>query len=160
MNSTEFKNLFLSLQSFLYSVAFKLLGDRFEAEDAVQNLYVRLWEQRKELHKVIQPQAYCSRLMRNICIDRLRLIGNFDEASIETVNVIDENLSSFEKIDERRFVHIYIDSLPLQQRRMLQMRMSGCTYEEIASATGITEVGVRVAISRLRKQFKKYLNNK
>ena len=33
----------MPLQKMLYREAYKVLGDAFEAEDAVQNLYVRLW---------------------------------------------------------------------------------------------------------------------
>ena len=46
------------MQSMLYREAYKVLGDAFEAEDAVQNMYVRLWEQKEELGRIVSPEAY------------------------------------------------------------------------------------------------------
>ena len=42
----------MPLQQMLYREAYRMLGDSFEAEDAVQNLYVRLWEQKEQ--KIIE----------------------------------------------------------------------------------------------------------
>ena len=49
MTHEEFKRQFMPLQQMLYREAYRMLCDRFEAEDAVQNLYVRLWEQKELL---------------------------------------------------------------------------------------------------------------
>ena len=65
----------MPLQQMLYRKAFKVLGDRFEAEDAVQNLYVRLWEQRDEIGHIVSPEAYCRTMLKCICIDRWRRIN-------------------------------------------------------------------------------------
>ena len=66
-----------------------MLCDRFEAEDAVQNLYVKLWERREELNSLVSPEAYCRTMLRNICIDRWRFIRAHDcdvELSAEEVS--------------------------------------------------------------------------
>lgn len=160
MEINIFKKIFLPLQQQLYREAFRLLGDSSEAEDAVQNLYLRLWEQRDILCGIKTPQAYCNRLLRNICIDRWRQLKKCNEFSIDDTDVADENLSAFEKSDEKKYVQLYLDALPLLQRRVLQMRIAGHSYKEIATVTGIAEVTVRVIISRLRKGFKTYINNK
>ncbi len=112
------------------------------------------------LHSVKEPQAFCNRLLRNICIDRWRLLKKCNEQQIDDTDIADENISSFEKYDEKQFVQYYLDSLPLLQRRILRMRIAGRSYKEIADVTGIAEVSVRVTISRLRKGFKKYINDK
>ena len=68
----------MPLQRMLYREAFKVLGDSFEAEDAMQNLYVRLWEQKEQLDHLVSPEAYCRTVLRNICIDRWRAIKERD----------------------------------------------------------------------------------
>ena len=62
------------MQKMLYREAYKVLGDAFEAEDAVQNLYVRLWEQMETLDHLASPEAYCRTVLKHICIDRWRAI--------------------------------------------------------------------------------------
>ena len=52
MTNTEFKKRFLPLHKELYSMAMRMLGDSCEAEDAVQNLYMKLWERRYTLYDV------------------------------------------------------------------------------------------------------------
>ena len=49
MTRTDFKTRFLPLHKELYRVALRMLGESNEAEDAVQNLYLRLWERKDEL---------------------------------------------------------------------------------------------------------------
>ena len=57
MTHEEFKRRFMPLQQMLYREAYRMLCDRFEAEDAVQNLYVRLWEQKELLDHLASPEA-------------------------------------------------------------------------------------------------------
>ena len=73
----------MPLQQKLYREAYRMLCDQFEAEDAVQNLYLRLWEQREQLDTLIAPEAYCLKMLRNICIDRWRVIRQRDEGALD-----------------------------------------------------------------------------
>ena len=57
MTHAEFKRRFLPLQNLLYREAYRMLCDSFEAEDAVQNLYLRLWERKDELKDIVAPEA-------------------------------------------------------------------------------------------------------
>ena len=52
MDSKLFKEEYLPLHNELYSQAIKMLGNREEAEDAVQSLYLKLWERRNELRNI------------------------------------------------------------------------------------------------------------
>ena len=84
----EFKKRFMPLQQMLYREAYRMLCDRFEAEDAVQNLYVKLWEKKEELKNLVAPEAYCRTLLRNICIDRWRQLRAHDgDEQIETEEI-------------------------------------------------------------------------
>ena len=53
-----FKRLYLPFHAKLYRIAFALVGNQEEAEDIVQEVYSRLWERRKELAAVRNPEAY------------------------------------------------------------------------------------------------------
>ena len=72
----------------------------------------------------------------------------------------DGSMSVFEKNDEKEFVRMYLDSLPQLQRRVVLMRMNGHSYDEIERITGLSGGNIRVIISRLRKKFRDYFNDK
>lgn len=161
MDSTEFKKSFFSLRKQLFIKALKLLGEASDAEDAVQNLYLRLWERRNELDSLLSPEAYCNRLLRNICIDHWRTHHKIELRQLNENGFEDEDITPFERDDEQEYIRLYLKSLPPVQRKILKMRLDGCSFKDIADMTGVAEVSVRVAVSRLRKQFlKEYFNDK
>ena len=139
----------------LYLEAYKVLGDAFEAEDAVQNMYVRLWEQKEELGHIVSPEAYCRTMLKHICIDRWRRM----RARAEDVELIEEIVDAnappeAEGEAAAEYLEHFLTTLPEVQRRVMRMQMQGSSPEEIAKATGLTEGNVKVIVSRIRKRFK------
>ena len=59
MSRETFINDWLPLRNGLYRVACRLLGSAAEAEDAVQDLYLKLWQTSGSLGGVRNPKAYC-----------------------------------------------------------------------------------------------------
>ena len=139
----------------LYREAYRMLGDRFEAEDAVQNLYVRLWEQRERLDNLASPKEYCLRALKNICIDRWRKMRTRDE-EVDFVEEISESNAPPEAEGEEaeEFVNHFLATLPERQQRVMTMQMQGSSIEEIAEVTELTEGNVKVMLSRIRKRFR------
>ena len=78
MGPEEFSRTYLPLRDATYRVALHLLESSDDAMDAVQDLYIRLWERRDALDAVRNPGAYCITLVRNICIDRIRSAAKID----------------------------------------------------------------------------------
>lgn len=145
----------MPLQQMLYREAFKVLGDRFEAEDAVQNLYVRLWEQRDEIGHIVSPEAYCRTMLKRICIDRWRRIRarDGDEVFVEETSEANAPPEAEGEV-AAEFLEHFLTTLPEMQRRVMRMQMQGNSPEEIAKATGLTEGNIKVIVSRIRKRFK------
>ena len=143
----------------LFREAYRLLCDKFEAEDAVQNLYMKLWEQRGELKELVSPEAYCKKVLKNICIDRWRHMKMREE----DVLVNDEILAcddppDVEVRESERCIEDFIGKLPDLQRRVMEMRMQGYDFCEIESVTGLSAVNIRVIVSRVRKRFRELYN--
>lgn len=159
MTHTEFKKRFLPLQPMLYREAMRVLCDKFEAEDAVQNLYIKLWELKDELNKLLSPEAYCRKILRNICIDRWRVMRASEE-NVEELqdNIADTSPPEIEVRETKECVEGFLKTLPQLQSRIMKMRMNGCGFEEIERITGVSQVNIRVIISRLRKRFRQYYN--
>ena len=60
MDANQFKEQFLPYHAKLYRVAFRLMGNTLDAEDMVQEAYLKLWKKRDELPNDIQSmEGYC-----------------------------------------------------------------------------------------------------
>ena len=132
-----------------------MLCDSFEAEDAVQNLYLRLWERKEELKNIVATEPYCRKLLRNICIDSWRVTRTHDDiGEIQADNIVVDSPPDIERREAGECLEKFLAALPEQQQRVMRMKMQGCSFEEIAEVTGLSDVNVRVIISRIRKKFK------
>ena len=72
MDSAVFDSVWLPHQAAFYRLAFYILENEDEARDAVQDLYLKLWDMREQLDSIDNPKAYGLHLLRNRCIDRIR----------------------------------------------------------------------------------------
>ncbi len=153
MTEREFGSSFLSLADALYKVAFYILETQDEAEDAVQELYLKLWKNRDALDGIRNPKAYAMTLLRNICFDRIRQVSRFDRADVpEPSYDPDSVLDSRERLEK---VLAAVKSLPDRQREILILRtVEGLDYDEIAARTGTDYLTMRVLLSRARKKLK------
>lgn len=153
MTPEEFIDLYLQLEDGLYRMAFRLLESQAEAEDAVQDLFIKIWSRIDSLERVSYPQAWCLTLMRNHCIDRLRA-----KAGQQTVPV-EENLPAEEELERSaRMKQAWeaVLALPPKSRELLRLRLvEDLSYEEISLKTGLSQNALRVAFHRLKNHLKK-----
>ena len=156
MTERIFHRDYLSLAETLYRVAFYLLESESEAEDAVQELYLKLWDTRDRLDEVQSPKAYSIQLLKNLCLNRIRKARHLTfPASLpepETAPPQDDALDDRRRLDQ---VLAGIKSLPDRQREiLLLLTMEGLSYPEIARRTGMNLPTLRVLLARARKTLK------
>ena len=72
MTERAFHTVWMPLQARFYRIAFYILESEADAKDAVQDLYLKLWNLRDNLEMVQNPSAYGTMLLKNLCIDRIR----------------------------------------------------------------------------------------
>ncbi|MBP5336723.1 MAG: sigma-70 family RNA polymerase sigma factor [Bacteroidales bacterium] len=152
MTPEEFIRVFLPMGDGLYRVAFRLLGSQAEAEDAVQDLFIKVWGRGDDLDRVDNPRAWCLTLMRNLCIDRLRTRAGQQTVPIEEnlPDVVTEHSTRMERTLE------VVRALPHRSRELLRLRLvEDLSYEEISRQTGLSQTALRVAFHRLKNQLKK-----
>ena len=157
MTERQFHTAYLSLAETLYRIAFYMLESESEAEDALQELYLKLWDNRDSLDGVRSPKAYSITLLKNLCLDRIRRARklSFPEQipEPESPRSQDEEMDARMRLDK---VLKAIKALPDRQREVLILRtLEGLSYEEIARRTGMNELTLRVLLSRARSQLKK-----
>ena len=162
MKSSEFKLLVMPYSSRLYRMAFRLMNNREEAEDIVQEVYVKLWGMRNSLHTYNSIEALSVRITRNLCLDQLRRRKvNLDALNYEKLKDDASSLTPAENLEQKEeidLVHKLISALPEPQRSLVHLRhLEGKEYEEIAEMVNMNVNAIRVSISRARKQMREML---
>ena len=156
MTEKQFHDTYLPLAETLYRIAFYILESRAEAEDAVQETYLKLWDKRDGLDAVESPKAYSIRLLKNLCLNRIRqaqqLVLRPELPELEAGRPQDDELDARRRLDS---VLAGIKSLPDRQREILILRtFEGLSYDEIAKRTGLGKPSLRVMLTRARKTLK------
>ena len=160
MDASDFKQKFLPYHRKLYRSAFHILGNAQDAEDMVQEAYLKLWQKRNELPPdITNLEAYCVTLVKRLCYDKQRISKlDEDERPPEELTLTGKSnvAHEVELKDEANQVMKLIEQLPEQQKQIMQMRdVEDRTYEEIEKATGLTSINIRVMLSRARKKIRK-----
>lgn len=156
MTESRFQSEYLPLAQTLYRVAYYLLESETEAEDAVQEVYARLWESRGSLDSIRSPKAYCIRMLKNLCLDwirRKRFLSFPEELpDKEVAPGPDETLDGKTRLNK---VLEAVKALPDKQRKVLVLRtVEGLSYEEIAQRTGMNYLTCRVLLSQARSTIR------
>ena len=162
MDANEFRDRVLPISKRLFRYASRLLGNAHDAEDVIQDIWVKLWDRKDQLAEVRNIEAFAFRITRNLCLDRLKLkkphyyddreehAFRFDEA--------DEGPDpgrNLELKDTMERISSIITRLPEQQQTLIQLRdIEGLEYEEIAGVTGMALNAIRVNLSRARKKIR------
>lgn len=157
MTARQFTDTFLPLKEPLYRVAYYILESRQDAEDALQDLYVRLWNSRDTLDVIVNPRAYCIMMMKNVCIDRIRM-SKLSFASQELAGSVADDGDVLQSLMARERLERVMDSMNLltdTEREVLRMHvMEDLSYDEISARTGISNLTQRVLLSRARKKMR------
>lgn len=162
MTKEEFKSRVLPTREKLLRLAVTLLNNRQEAEDTIQDVYLKLWNMREKMSEFNSIEAIAVTVTKNLCIDKLRSYRNRkqNDGGLEHVHIpAPEGYSpeeSLEMSESMRDVHEIIQQLPDQQRLIIHLRdIEQYSYKEIAGITGLKINNLRVALSRARKNVRK-----
>lgn len=158
MNSEELNIEFLSIQDAAYRYSASLLSDYHEAEDAVQDLYERLWRRRLFLRK----SSFRSLVMtsiRNICLDVLRRRERLRQTFVTTPTEVLSSDYEDSNAELTPLIERIISQLPEREREVMHLRdCEQMEFEDIASIVGITESAARMALSRARQKVRDELS--
>ncbi|PWD98664.1 RNA polymerase sigma-70 factor [Marinilabilia rubra] len=152
-----FEQLFRLWYARLTMFGYKFLGDRQEAENIVQMVFIKFWEKRKEL-KINSLKGYLMAAVRNGCINELKrghhhlsVEDQFNIAVSTEEDDFDEEL--MKKVNEA------INEMPPQRQRIFKMgRFDGLKYREIASRLGISHKTVEVQMGKALKTLRETFN--
>lgn len=160
MTASAFKMKFLPLSRRMYWTAWQFTGNTQEAEDLVQEAFLKLWQKRELIDDIKNTEAYCTTLIKNLYLNQIRRrqIPITDEPSDELTAVNEDESDIEEKLEKKEEstqVKWLIEQLPEQQRKIITLHdMEELSNEEIQQQTGLQPTNIRVILSRARKTIR------
>jgi len=145
----------------LYGIAYRMLGSRGEAEDAVQEAYLRWHHSPRE--EARSPDAWLVTTVSRLCIDRLRTLKNeriayegpwLPEPWVEPSVPGPEELGELASDLSMAFLVTLERLAPEERAAFLLHDVFDCDYAEIAATLGKTETACRQIVSRARKRVR------
>jgi len=163
MDITDFKKHILPLNGKLYHYAYLMLKDRSEAEDAVQEVCLRLWKIRDSLEQYNSIEAFAMKVTRNWCLDRIKARK---PVYIESYNPLYDRKSdetdphrALENSDTLNLLFTILDKLPEQQRIIIQLReLENMEFEEISEIMDLNINTIRVNLTRARNRIREEMS--
>jgi RNA polymerase sigma-70 factor (ECF subfamily) len=157
MEQEQFKQEVLPLRSQLFFYAQRLLDDLEDAEDVIQEVFLKLWYMRDELGDYTSVPALSIQITKRLCLNHIKVRQRWQEG-LDIIDPISDLLTpetQMEQKDSVTQVMRIIDRLPCLQQTILRMRhIDGMEVEDIAELTGSTPEAVRMNLSRARKKVK------
>lgn len=160
MDQHAFLAIFHPIQNKLYRMALRLLVSKDAAEDALQEVLLKLWERKENLQNYRSPEAFAMTMTKNYCYDQLKSKQN-NNLRIVHSNYAENNRPLEKQIEARndfQLLNTLMNDLPEQQKIIVQLRdIEELDYGEIAEIMEMNETAIRVALSRARKKLREGL---
>ena len=143
----------------VYSLAFRLTGDRVEAEDVAQEAYLRMFRGLAGFREEARFETWMHRIVVNTAVSGLRKRGRFGDLmkdELPDVPVLDR---AEQRTVERDALERGLAALPAGQRTALVLKdIYGLSCREIGHELGIEEGAVKVRLHRARKGLRELLS--
>lgn len=157
MDSAEFKKRYLKQHKLLYRISWSLTQNVQDAEDLVQDTYLRLWQKRDILPPESETDAYLITVVKNLFYDRQRKMQVDTRADIDKVSdpVDDDNPEDMlVQSSENQRVMKAIDDLPPGERKILSMHViDSKSYTELEQETGLKQNYLRQIVMRAKNKL-------
>lgn len=155
MNHHDFKTQILPMKNRLFRFALGIVGQTAEAEDVVQEVFIKLWNNRQQLENITNVEAWCITATKNLSIDKLRSKHQRMVPMSAGFDLHDHSATPYEEAvthDVFDQVRALINRLPEKQRDIMQLRdIEGMSYQEIADTLNVPMDQVKVYLFRARK---------
>ncbi|HFB99836.1 MAG TPA: sigma-70 family RNA polymerase sigma factor [Phaeodactylibacter sp.] len=163
MDIKQFTSEILPFKNKLYRFAYRIVGSAAEAEDVVQEVMIKLWNQRHKLHEYNNIEAWCIRVTKNLSIDKTRSKHYKLGAIPEGFDITSDQQTphqATETQDTMQRIKKMINQLPPKQRDVIHLRdIEGLSYKEIETQLEMPMNQVKVYLFRARKFIKSQLIN-
>ncbi len=159
-----FSSLINTYHHRLCAYAYSFTKDNAQAKDIVQNVFIKIWEKRKNIASIQSLKSFLYRCTYNECIDQSRKKRELKTIEVEHFNILDKLIQQEnDTLLKRKIIAIKneIENLPPRcKETFLLSKESGLTNEEIANVMGVTTKTVEKQITKAFRVLKQKLGEK
>jgi RNA polymerase sigma-70 factor (ECF subfamily) len=158
-----FEELVERTQRQVYTLAYRLVGDRHEAEDVAQEAYLRVFRSLRGFRQEARFETWLYRIVTNAAFSYLRRKGRFGTVLAEgqELTVEEPEVRPMEAALERDEVKQALQELTPGARVVVVLKdVYGLSCQEIADEMGLSEAAVKVRLHRARKRLKDSIGSK
>lgn len=152
----------------LFAYCVYIMGDARSAEDAFQEVLIRIYSTRAQLRDQSAIKAWLMKVTRSVCLNLTRtskftpefvyLDRDFDEANTLSDHHKELTLESIDAaLPEQIFQYAFERIAPIYREAFMLKEIEGFSYAEIADLTGVSTPNVKVRINRAKKMLRKLL---
>ena len=157
MDQLEFRDFVRTNQDKIFRFAMRLIQREEEAKDIVQDVLIKIWDRRDDLHKIDNLDGWMYTVTRNLCIDRIRARKVHLDVNTQ-VQVADKQDNPHEQTSKNQLMNLIkklIEQMPEKQKMVIHLRdIEGLSYDEISEACAIPLAQVKVNLHRARLSLK------
>lgn len=165
-NQQAYASLHSQLYPCLYPYAKRILNDQDDANDVIQELFVKLWDKRTTIGEIKHVKSYFYSALRSTAINHLRGVKMM-EARNQYFSLVDLELSTEDHIiaaedlsEQQQGMRLALQRLPVKQREIIYLRFyENLDYNQIVEITGIKYQSVVNHIHRAVTQLRTVLNS-
>lgn len=158
------REIFLRYHAVLCRVSFRIVNDKEEAKDVVQEVFIKVWQHRESLNIEFSLEAYLRRAVVNTSLNRMESRRKFTNDSLESV-FVNQGEPSADPSDEKELsaqLDQALEKLPVRTKAVFTLiRFEDMSYREVAEVLGISmkavEKEMMKALKLLRVSLKDYL---
>src|SRR5438477_10082113 len=164
--TSRFDALFARFYPELFGLVYRVVGDRMETEDTLQEAFFKLADEPDlQARPDGEVAAWLRRVGMNLAFNRLRSakrararlerVGRLERTDAEPIeNMLASPDGAVVRREERAAVRRALAEVPERQRECLLLRHSGYSYAEIAASLGIAVGSVGVLLARAEHAFR------
>lgn len=141
----------------VFAVAFRALGTREEAEDTVQETFLKLYQVWPHLRIRTSIRAWLARVAINDSYSRLRsrrrsqmLLGRLESGRLTVASAEEYAIAAH----EARLVALALSRMGKRDRNCLILRYSGLSYQEVSDVTGVGVSSVGKVLQRAEEKLR------
>ena len=163
MDAREFEQRFMPHYKLLYRVAYQMTANAQDAEDLLQDMYLKLWQKRDSLSDEAMKESYLVKMIRNLFLEqhRIKRLDTSTELKEADSPPDEQRLDhQIDAKDETSQMESLINELPERDARIIQMHLiEERSYEEIEQNTGLSKGNIRIIVMRTRQKLKQQFQN-
>lgn len=165
-DTAAFEELVRQYQPYAYSLAARMLGNEQEAEDAVQEAFIRVWRSIDRYDPAVRFTTWLYRIVTNLCLDHLRsrrrrnwvtISDDSDERNSDLQAGSDPSDQTSGE-DLLSIIRKLSYVLPETQRTVFVLRdLQDLSIQEVCSITGLSQGSVKTNLHYARRKLREQL---